>query len=77
MEPVRSNPNEEGTGNLGGHGIVKDKSVLFIHLWLCWVFAAVCRLSLVAASGGYSPVEVCGFLLAAGFSSCGTACGMF
>ena len=24
---------------------------LFVYLWLCWVFAAVCRLSLVAASG--------------------------
>ena len=34
---------------------------------------AVRRLSLVAASRGYSLVEVCGFLIAAGFSSCGMA----
>ena len=27
---------------------------LFIYLWLCWVFIAAPRLSLVAASGGYS-----------------------
>ena len=25
---------------------------LFIYLWLCWVFVAVCGLSLVAVSGG-------------------------
>ena len=40
------------------------KNYLF---WLHWVFAAVRRLSLVAASGGYSPVAV-GGLLTAGFS---------
>ena len=27
---------------------------LFIYFWLRWVFVAVCRLSLVAASWGYS-----------------------
>ena len=27
---------------------------LFIYFWLCWVFVAVCRLSLVAMSGGYA-----------------------
>ena len=27
---------------------------LFIYFWLCWVFIAVCRLSIDAASGGYS-----------------------
>ena len=27
---------------------------LFIYFWLCWVFAAVHGLSLVAASDGYS-----------------------
>ena len=27
---------------------------LFIYLWLCWVFASVRGLSLVAASGGHS-----------------------
>ena len=60
------------------HGILKDKSVLyFICLWLCRVFVAVCRLSLVVASRGYCLVEVRGFLIAAGFSSCGVACGIF
>ena len=27
---------------------------LFIYFWLHWVFTAVCGLSLIAASGGYS-----------------------
>ena len=31
---------------------------------LCWVFVPVLRLSLVAASGGYSVVVVHGFLIA-------------
>ena len=35
---------------------------LSIYSWLHWVFVAVCRLSLVAASGGYSLVAVCGLL---------------
>ena len=30
------------------------KAVLFIYLLLRWVFVAVCRLSLVTASGGFS-----------------------
>ena len=30
------------------------KIYLFIYFWLRWVFVAVCGLSLVAASGGYS-----------------------
>ena len=29
---------------------------------MCWVFVAVLGLSLVAESGGYSLVAVCGFL---------------
>ena len=29
-------------------------SYLYIYFWLCWVFVAVCGLSLVAARGGYS-----------------------
>ena len=29
---------------------------LFIYFWLCWVFVAGCRLSLVAVSRGYSLV---------------------
>ena len=32
-------------------------------LWLCWVFIAAWGFSLVAASGGYSPVAVCGLLV--------------
>ena len=41
---------------------------LFIYLfilffWLCWVFVAVCRLSLVEASGGYSSLRCTGFSL--------------
>ena len=30
------------------------KMYLFIYLWLCWVFAVVCGLSLVAANERYS-----------------------
>ena len=36
---------------------------LFIYFWLCWVFVAVCGLSLVAASGGYSSLRCAGFSL--------------
>ena len=35
---------------------------LFIY-WLCWVFVAAQGLSLVAKSGGCSPVEVCRLLI--------------
>ena len=38
-------------------------AVLFIYLWLCWVSIAVCGLSLVAESGGYSLAGVHGFLI--------------
>ena len=55
---------------------------LFIYFWLRCVFVAVCRLSLVAASGGYSLLRCAGFSLwwllllwstlqVHGFSSCG------
>ena len=33
---------------------------LFIYLWLCWVFASVWGLSLVAASGGHSSSRCAG-----------------
>ena len=34
---------------------------LFIYFWLCWVFVAACgRLSLVAASEGYSSLRCTG-----------------
>ena len=63
---------------------------LFIYLWLRWVFVAAHRLSLVAASRGYSSLQCMGFSLwwlfllwstgsrSMGFSSCGTwvsSCG--
>ena len=35
----------------------------FIYFWLRWVFVAVCGLSLVAASGGYSSLRCAGFSL--------------
>ena len=56
---------------------------LFTYLWLHWIFVAVLRLSLVAASGGPLSVAACERLIvvaslvehrlwAVGFSSCGT-----
>ena len=37
----------------------------FIYLfWLCWVFVAACRLSLVLESGAYSLVTIHGLLIA-------------
>ena len=57
---------------------------LFIYFWLCWVFAAVRRLSLVAVSRVYSSLQCTGFSLQwlllfqstgsrhTGFSSCGS-----
>ena len=56
---------------------------LFIYFWLLWVFVAPRRLSLVAASGGYSLLQCAGLSLQwplmllstgsrhVGFSSCG------
>ena len=37
--------------------------LLFVYFWLCWVFFAAHRLSLVAASGDYSLVAVRGLLI--------------
>ena len=37
---------------------------LFLFFWLLWVFIAAHGLSLVAESGGYSLVVVCGLLIA-------------
>ena len=37
---------------------------VFIYFWLHWVFVAACRLSLVAASGGFFFDSVCGPLTA-------------
>ena len=36
---------------------------LFTYFWLCWVFVATCRLSLVATSGEYSLLQCAGFSL--------------
>ena len=56
----------------------------FIYFWLCWVIVDACRLSLDAASGGYSSLRCAGFSLrwllllwstgsrCVGFSSCGS-----
>ena len=65
--------------------LFKNKfTYLFIYFWLCWVFVAACRLSLVAASGGCSLLWCADFSLQwllllrstgsrrGGFSSCDT-----
>ena len=39
------------------------KKNLFIYCLLHWVLAAACRLSLIAESGCYSLVVVCGLLV--------------
>ena len=38
---------------------------VLVYLRLCWIFLAVCRLSLVLESRGYSLAVVCGLLIAA------------
>ena len=60
------------------------KIYFIYYFWLCWVFIAVCRISLPAASRGYSSLRCTGFSLQwllllqstgsrhAGFSSCST-----
>ena len=44
--------------------------ILLIYFWVCWVFFAACRLSLVVASGGYSLLQ-CMCSHCGGFSCCG------
>ena len=45
---------------LGGSDINMLKFIyLFIYFWLRWVFLAVCRLTLFAASGVYSLAGMC------------------
>ena len=46
------------------HSMFFKKFIYFIYFWLHWVFVAVCGLSLVAASGGYSLLRCVGFLIA-------------
>ena len=41
----------------------------FIYFWLGWVFVAAHRLSLAAASGGYSLVVECGPLMVASLAA--------
>ena len=36
---------------------------IYLFIWLCWVFAAACRLSLLAESGGSSVWWCAGFSL--------------
>ena len=50
----------EGLGMLLGRG---DFFFFNIYFWLCWVFVAARRCSLVAVSGGSSLAEAHGFLL--------------
>ena len=56
---------------------------LILIFWLCWVFVAVCGLSLVLASGAYSLVAVQGLLIVVASLvaehglSCPTACEIF
>ena len=59
--------------------MISDCVFSFVCFWLCWVFVAVIRLSLVVASGGYSLAVVCGLLITVGslvaqhrLQSCGT-----
>ena len=64
--------------------VLKINLFLLIYFWLCQVFVAARRLSLVAASGGYSSLWCAGFSLqwllllhstgsrCTAFSSCGT-----
>ena len=44
---------------------------IYFYFWLRWVFVAVCGLSLVAASRGYSSLQCAGFSHCGGFSRCG------
>ena len=65
-------------------GIFKNLFILYIYFWLRWVFVAARRLSLVAASRGYSSLQCAGFSFqwllllqsmgsrCVGFRSCGS-----
>ena len=66
--------------------VLINSFILFIYFWLHWVFVAVCWLSLVAESGGYSLLQCVSFsccgawalgawasvVVARGLSSCGS-----
>ena len=50
---------------------------MYVFIWLHWVFVAVHRLSLVAASGGYSSLQYAGHCVVASHQQCGgfSCCG--
>ena len=54
---------EETKLSLLVNGIRFKKIICLFIYWLCWVFFAACRLSLVEARRGYSLVVVCGPLI--------------
>ena len=45
--------------------IIFNGSIFYhlIYFWLCWVFVAACRFSVVAVNGGYSLIAMCGLLI--------------
>ena len=61
---------------LDRQAIFSPNTCLCIYFFVWWVFIAVCRLSFIAVSGGYSLLSCVGFslqwflLLSMGFSSC-------
>ena len=79
----KSNDIRVAPASINTYFILK-KIYLFIYLWPHWVFAAAYRLSLVAASRGYSSLWCVAFSLwwlflswsmgprCMGFSNCGT-----
>ena len=101
LEPAHRDDTYPGTGGENG-GIWAESTIwdffyiykfiyfLFIYFWLYWVFVAARRLSLAAASGGYSLLQCVGFSLRwlllwstgsrhGGFSSCAhglSSCGL-
>ena len=56
-------PGDHGAPQSRCYSLGFFKINLFIYFWLCWVFAAARRLSLVAASGSYSSLQCVGFSL--------------
>ena len=63
--------------------MLNNFSFLILIFWLCWVFVAVCGLSLGLASGAYSLVAVQGLLIVVASLvaehglNCPTACEIF
>ena len=65
IEPVPPAVEDLTTGLLGKSlaACFFVSAFLFVCFWRHWVFVAVCGLSLVAASGGYSLLRCAGFSL--------------